>query len=138
MVGRYYHSIDTKGRINFPVKLREILGEQFVITQGLDGCLFVYTNEDWDEMASKLDALPIGKGRGIQRFFFTNAAHVEQDKQGRVVIPAPLREHANLDKEVVIVGVSKRTEIWDREKWEALEADISEQDVMEMMDELGI
>lgn len=118
-MGEFNHSIDSKGRIIIPAKFRDDLGEEFVITQGLDGCLFVYPRNDWQEFASKLSTLPGNKdARQLQRYFLAGAAACEADKQGRILIPARLRESAALEKEIVFVGVLNKIEIWSRQRWE--------------------
>ena len=137
--GEYQHVLDIKGRVNFPVKIRECLGERFIITRGLDSCLFVYSDEEWHELENKLRELPMSKSRDIQRFFFASAIEVEPDKQGRILIPQNLRDYAQLDKDVIIIGVSNRAEIWNRGCWmEKLNAMTVDTAKMEQaMDELG-
>ncbi len=137
LIGEYEHTLDPKGRVNFPARLRESLGESFVLTKGLDNCLFVYSLEEWTLLEQRTRALPLSKARGLQRFLFAGAAQVEPDKQGRVLIPQNLREYAGLQKDVMVVGVSNHAEIWDKERWlqsaQALTADM----MAEAMDELG-
>lgn len=118
-VGEFSHNIDSKGRIIMPVKFREQLGEHFMITKGLDGCLFVYPMEEWDKVAENLSKLPSNQknARFLQRTFLSGASEAEPDKQGKVLITQPHREYAQLKKEVIIIGVSKRVEIWDAELW---------------------
>lgn len=137
LIGEYQHNLDAKGRVNFPAKLRENLGETFVITKGLDHSLFVYPREEWRKLEQRISELPVSKSRELQLFFFAGAAEVEPDKQGRVVIPANLREFAGLEKEVVIVGASVRAEIWDKDKWQATSAGITVESVAKAMDDLG-
>lgn len=118
-MGEFNHSIDSKGRIIIPAKFREELGDNFVITQGLDGCLFAYPNSDWQEFVKKLQALPGTKeARQLQRYFLAVAAECEVDKQGRILIPAKLRQDAALDKDIVFVGVLNKVEIWSRQRWD--------------------
>lgn len=118
-MGEFNHTIDAKGRIIMPSKFREDLGENFVITQGLDGCLFVYPQEEWKAFAEGLAKLPGTKeARQLQRYFFAMAAACETDKQGRILIPAKLRESAGLEKDIVFVGVLNKIEIWSKERWE--------------------
>lgn len=119
-MGEYQHTIDGKGRLIMPAKFREGLGEQFVVTKGLDGCLFVYPMEEWKVLEAKLRSLPFTKAdaRAFARFFFSGAIECELDKQGRILLPANLREHAKLQKDVFIIGVSSRLEIWSKEVWE--------------------
>lgn len=137
LTGQYTHSIDAKGRVNFPAKLREELGERFIITRGLDNCLFVYSVDEWDQLAPKLHELPISKSAPLNRFFFAGAAEAEPDKQGRVLLPAHLREYAGLDRDVTIAGVSNRAEIWDSERWEKQNEQLTAQSIATAMDELG-
>ena len=122
--GEYNHTIDTKGRVIIPAKFRDKLGETFVITKGLDGCLYGYANEDWQAFEDKLSSLSITNkdSRQFTRFFLAGAADCEVDKQGRILIPMVLREFAGLEKDVVLVGVSKRIEIWNKEKWSEITA----------------
>lgn len=117
--GEYNHSVDAKGRIIMPAKFREILGDEFVVTKGLDRCLFVYPNEEWQNIENKFREIPLTTkdARKFTRFFFAGAADCEVDKQGRALIPAVLREYAGLQKEVVLVGVLNRIEIWSKENW---------------------
>lgn len=119
-MGEFQHSIDDKGRLTIPAKFREGLGTSFVITRGLDQCLFVYPADEWTLLSEKLKTLPFTKAdaRAFTRFFFSGATECEWDKQGRVNIPANLREHAALEKECVVIGVSNRVEIWSVGKWE--------------------
>ncbi|AIQ64972.1 cell division protein MraZ [Paenibacillus stellifer] len=119
-MGEYQHSVDDKGRIIIPAKFRELLGTSFVATRGLDSCLFVYPMEEWAIMEQKLKSLPLMKSdaRAFSRFFFSGATECQWDKQGRVTLPANLREYAKLDKDCVILGVSNRVEIWNKELWE--------------------
>ncbi|MEG1774007.1 MAG: division/cell wall cluster transcriptional repressor MraZ [Oscillospiraceae bacterium] len=137
LIGEYNHSIDSKGRINFPSKLREELGEAFVITKGLDNCLFAYRMREWEELEQRTKQLPTSKARNIQRFLFAGAACVEPDKQGRVLIPQNLRDYAGLTGDVVVVGVSTRAEIWDSARWAASNAELTSESIAEAMDELG-
>lgn len=127
-MGEYQHTIDEKGRMIIPAKFRDDLGEQFVITRGLDNCLFVYPKEEWKIMEQKLKALPFTRSdaRAFTRFFFSGATECELDKQGRANIPSTLRQHAKLDKECVVIGVSSRVEIWSREIWENYYAESAE------------
>ncbi|WP_438351628.1 division/cell wall cluster transcriptional repressor MraZ [Paenibacillus sp. FA6] len=118
-MGEFQHSIDDKGRIIIPVKFRELLGTSFVVTRGLDQCLFVYPREEWTLLEQKLKSLPLMKSeaRAFTRFFFSGATECEWDKQGRVNLPGNLRDYAKLDKECVVLGVSNRMEIWSKPIW---------------------
>lgn len=119
-MGEYHHSIDNKGRLIVPSKFRDDLGEMFIITRGLDQCLFGYPLSEWKLIEEKLKGLPLTKkdARAFTRFFFSGATESELDKQGRVNLPAPLLQYAKLDKECVILGVSNRIEIWSKPIWE--------------------
>ncbi|GAA0412064.1 division/cell wall cluster transcriptional repressor MraZ [Paenibacillus motobuensis] len=119
-MGEFQHSIDEKGRIIIPAKFRDLLGTSFVVTRGLDQCLFVYPATEWELLEQKLKTLPLMKSdaRAFTRFFFSGATECEWDKQGRVNIPSNLRQYAKLEKECVVLGVSNRVEIWSRSTWE--------------------
>jgi MraZ protein len=119
-MGEYHHSIDTKGRLIVPSKFREELGDMFIITRGLDQCLFGYPMSEWSLIEEKLKGLPLTKkdARAFTRFFFSGATESELDKQGRINIPTPLLQYAKLEKECVILGVSNRIEIWSKQIWE--------------------
>lgn len=137
LIGEYQHNIDPKGRVFIPARFRDELGEHFVVTKGLDGCLFIYSLEEWSGLEAKVRMLPLSKARNLQRFLFAGASEVEADKQGRVLIPINLREYASLDRETVITGVSNRVEIWDKSKWDSMCGNITPESVVEAMDELG-
>lgn len=119
-MGEYHHTIDEKGRMIIPAKFREGLGPNFVITRGLDQCLFVYPESEWKQLEEKLKVLPFTKkdARAFTRFFFSGATECELDKQGRVLISSPLRQYAELEKECVVIGVSNRVEVWSKSTWE--------------------
>src|SRR5699024_6718793 len=119
-MGEYKHNLDTKGRIIVPSKFRELLDEQFVITRGLDRCLFAYTEDEWSRIEEKLRALPLTKkdARKFTRLCCSGATNVEIDRQGRINIPQILREYAGLSKDCTVIGVSSRIEIWDSSSWE--------------------
>jgi len=118
-IGEYTHSIDEKGRIIIPVKFRAPLGESFIATKGLDGCLFLFPYKEWDAFEAKLKTLQLGskKARAVSRAFFGSATECQVDKQGRIMLPKPLREYANLDKDICVIGVSERVEVWDMQTW---------------------
>lgn len=139
-MGEYNHTIDAKGRLIIPSKFREILGDAFVVTKGLDGCLFVYDNEEWKRFEEKLRTLPITnkEARQFVRFFLAGATEAEVDKQGRILIPNVLREFAGLTKDVVLVGVGSRIEIWSRERFEDTASFEDMDEIAEHMAELGL
>lgn len=118
-MGEHQHSIDDKGRLTIPSKFREALGATFIVTRGLDNCLFIYPMSEWSILEQKLKALPLMKSdaRAFTRFFFSGATECELDKQGRVNLPKHLCEYAKLDKECMVLGVSSRVEIWSKETW---------------------
>lgn len=119
-MGEYEHNLDAKGRVIVPAKFREGLGEKFIITRGLDKCLFAYPLDEWKILEEKLKKLPLTKkdARAFTRFFFSGAVECEIDKQGRVNLPQPLRSYSKLEKECIIIGVSERIEIWAKDLWE--------------------
>ncbi|MFV0559651.1 MAG: division/cell wall cluster transcriptional repressor MraZ [Enterococcus sp.] len=141
-MGEYRHTLDSKGRLIVPSKLREQLGEKFVITRGLDGCLFGYPLSEWETLELKLNEMPLTKkdARTFVRFFYSAATECEIDKQGRINIPLTLRNHAKLTKECVVIGVSNRIEIWDEEKWQAFseEAEVNFDEIAETMIDFGL
>lgn len=140
LVGEFQHNIDAKGRMIMPAKFRDELGEKFVITKGLDKCLFVFSQEEWEKLDQKLSEQSLSKGRKIQRFFYGGMTECELDKQGRVLVPQTLREYAELFKDAVVVGLAKRAEIWNKDEWEKQNAEFVEDsdDVALQMEELGI
>lgn len=140
LIGEYEHSLDAKGRLIMPAKLREDIGDKFIITKGLDGCLFAFSMEEWKNFETKLRSLPISNkdARAFSRFFFAGAIDCEIDKQGRFLISSNLREFASLTKEVIIVGMDSRIEIWNKEKWQHCDEDISADEIAEKMEMLGI
>lgn len=139
-MGEYNHTVDTKGRLIVPSKFREQLGDEFVVTKGMDGCLFVYANDDWNAFEQKLTSLPLinKEARKFARFFLAGAASVEVDKQGRILLPTNLRQFAGLEKDVVLVGVGSRIEIWSLENWENMDADSDMDDIAGTMESLGL
>jgi MraZ protein len=127
-MGEYHHNVDTKGRLIVPAKFRDSLGETFILTRGLDQCLFGYPLSEWKLLEEKLKALPLTKkdARAFTRFFFSGAAECELDKQGRINISSHLLQYGKIDKECVIVGVSNRIEIWSKQLWEDFFAESEE------------
>ncbi len=119
-MGEFNHSLDAKGRVIIPAKFRKGLGDYFVATRGLDHCIFLYSLEEWKKLEEKLQKLPLTKAdaRAFSRFFLSGATECELDKQGRIIIPSNLRAYASLNKEVVVIGVANRVEIWSKETWE--------------------
>ncbi len=142
LIGEYEHSVDQKGRLIMPSKLRGELGDRFIVTKGLDGCLFVYSLKEWEVFENKLKALPISNknARDFTRFFLAGAMECEVDKQGRFLITNNLREFAELTKDVIIIGLTTRLEIWDKKKWQQCSStdNISPEEIAEKMSELGL
>lgn len=138
-MGTFEHALDAKGRVIIPAKLRENLGESFVVTLGLDGCLFAYPTQEWESFVNKLKELPGTKeARKLQRYFLAGAAPCEVDKQGRALIPANLREKAGLSKDIVFVGVLQKIEIWSRERWQENDDYDNVDDIAEHMSQFGL
>ena len=138
MNGQYAHNIDAKGRLFIPARLREELGQTFHVTIGLDHCLSIYSDENWNVLVEKIHEMPYNKARGL-RVLSANAVDCEPDAQGRILIPAKLREYAGLQKEVVVIGSFDRAEIWNAERWAREEAMAFESGSLEQaMEELGL
>ena len=138
LLGEHEHTIDDKNRLTLPAKFRQAFGDGIVVTRGLDGCLYAFRREDWDRLVeSRLATLdPLSpEGRRLERFFYSGASETELDKQGRVMVPRELIEHAKLGREVVVAGVNDRLEIWDRAAWrkELAEVEGSAEDVAERL-----
>lgn len=127
LMSEYMHTIDAKGRVILPADFRSELGETFVITKGLDGCLFIYGQTEWEALSERLHRLPLAKpeARAMARFFFSGARTLDCDRQGRFLVPPTLRTYAKLKKDVVLIGVSDRVELWDREAWEKYNDEIN-------------
>ena len=139
-MGEYNHSVDAKGRLIVPSKFREQLGNEFVVTKGLDGCLFVYSQEEWKRIEEKFREvnLTTKDARKFMRFFFAGAAMCEVDKQGRILIPAALKEFAALQKDVVLIGVGNRAEIWSKERYDGTVTYEDMEEIAKHMSELGL
>lgn len=137
LMGEFHHNIDAKGRLIVPAKFREQLGASFVLTRGMDGCLFGYPEDEWEKLQTQLKGLPLTKkdARTFTRFLYSAATVCDVDKQGRINIPAPLIAHAELKKACVLVGVSERIEVWSAERWEAF-ASKAEQDFDDISESL--
>ncbi len=140
-MGEFKHSIDAKGRLIMPSKFREELGEKFVITRGMDGCLFGYPQNEWEILEQKLKEMPLAKKdtRAFVRFFYSAATECEIDKQGRINLPTSLMSHAELEKACVVIGVSNRIEIWSEERWNkfSTEAEENFDEIAETMIDFG-
>ena len=139
-MGEYSHSIDTKGRLIIPSRFRDELGETFVLTKGLDGCLSIYPQTEWDAFQQKLSAMPLTNknARSLVRFFVAGATECELDKQGRILVPATLREFAGLEKDVVLTGNINRIEIWSKRKWSENSSYDDMDAIAESLQDMGI
>ena len=139
-MGRYNHTIDPKGRLSIPSRYREVLGDEFVVSRGMDGCLFVYGIDDWKVFEAKLASLPLinKEARQFARFFLSGAQPVTVDKQGRILLPQDLREFAHLDRDVVLAGMGGRIEIWSLEKWNENSEQVDINKISEGMINLGL
>jgi MraZ protein len=142
LIGEFEYSLDVKGRLVMPSKIREDMGEKFIITKGLDGCLFGFSKQEWNNFEEKLKTLPLTNknARDFVRFFLSGAIECEIDKQGRFLVASNLREYAGLEKEAVITGVGTRIEIWDKDKWKDYnsEENLSADQIAENMANLGM
>ena len=139
-MGEYNHTIDANGRLIIPSKFREALGNEFVLTKGLDGCLFVFPMKEWEAFEEKLRSLPLidKYARKFSTFFLAGASTCELDKQGRILVPGTLREFAQMDKEVVLTGMLDRIEVWSKEQWLENNAYDDMDDIAQSMQELGL
>lgn len=142
LLGEYHHNLDPKGRMAIPVKFREKLISGAIVTRGLDNCLFVFANKEWEELAQKLVALPLAQAnsRAFVRLMLAGATDVALDGQGRILIPDYLRKYAGLSKEVIVAGLYNRIEIWDQETWDRYKqkTEAASEDIAEKLGELGI
>ncbi|MGI6072686.1 MAG: division/cell wall cluster transcriptional repressor MraZ [Lachnospiraceae bacterium] len=138
-MGEYNHSIDAKGRVIVPSKFRETLGERFTVTKGLDGCLWVFSHEEWEAFSKKLTELPVARkdARNFSRFFLAGATEAETDKMGRILIPQVLRDYAGLECEAVLIGAGSRVEIWNKTAWEEVSTFDDVDELAEQMGEWG-
>ena len=141
-LGEFQHSVDNKGRITVPARFREELGACFYATKGLDNCIFLYPSKEWQLIEEKLRSLPFTRAdvRSFARFFFSGATELEIDKQGRILLPPNLRDYAEIDKDLVIIGVGARVEIWSNSKWAAYNehAESSYLSIAENLVDLGL
>jgi|SRR3989344_1493097 len=141
-IGEYQHSMDEKGRLAVPAKFRKSLSRGVVITRGLDNCLFVYTQTEWEKLVSKLAALPIAKAntRAFSRLMLAGAMDAELDNQGRIGIPEYLRQFAGITKLVVVAGLYNRLEIWDEARWNTYkqQTEGKSNEIAEALGELGV
>lgn len=140
LMGTYHHNIDAKGRMSFPTKLRDLLGMEFYVTKSINQkCLTIYSKSEWEKLANKVAALPDSMGGlDIKRWLFSGAGELVPDKQGRVLIPSDLRGFAGLKKDVVVIGLDDKAEIWDKELWDAQQNNMDMEAMLAAMQQLGI
>lgn len=138
LYGEFDHNLDSKGRMNFPAKMREEMGPVFVITRWTDSCLAAFSMKEWEKLSEKLSGIKLAEGRDIVRYIFSNACEVEPDKQGRILIPQKLREKAGLVKDVTVIGVMNRAEIWDTENWNKVSSTLDSTSFEERLEALGL
>lgn len=140
LMGTYHHNIDSKGRMSFPTKLRDLLGGEFYVTKSINQkCLTIYSKSEWEKLANKIAELPDSMGGlDIKRWLFSGAGELVPDKQGRVLIPSDLREFAGLKKDVVVIGLDDKAEIWDKELWDAQQSNMDMSAMLAAMQQLGI
>ncbi|PSL50779.1 MraZ protein [Salsuginibacillus halophilus] len=141
-IGEHKHQLDDKGRVILPAKFREGLGSTFIVTRGMDHCLFVYAQATWEKLENKVASLPLTRkdARAFSRFLFSGASECSPDKQGRILIPQTLRDYAAIERRCVIIGVSDRVEIWSEKQWEAYcnDSEASFEDLAEKMADLDL
>lgn len=138
LCGEYQHNMDQKGRVTIPSKFREDLGDKFFVCKGLDDCLFVFSAEQWKKVIDSIAEMPVAQARKLQRYFFAGATEAEPDKQGRVLLPLSLRDHAHITKEVTVIGTGTRAEIWDTASWIAYNDGQTESDIEDALGGLVI
>lgn len=138
LFGEFFHNIDQKGRMNFPSRMRDELGERFVVTLWSDNCLAVFSETEWDRICDRIRQLPIAKASKIQHYIFPNACYLEPDKQGRILLPQNLRDSAALGKDVAVIGMMDRAEIWDRDRWIENKRNFNSKSFEEHLEENGI
>ena len=137
LMGQYDYAVDAKGRLNFPAKFRDEMGETFIVTCWLDHCLAAFPAAQFEKIAEKIEEKGLVKGRKVSRMLYASAVEVTPDKQGRILIPANLREFADLKKDIMVIGASNRAEIWNKSRWEASCDDLNSDAIAQAMDELG-
>lgn len=138
LYGEHRCVLDEKGRLNFPARFRDDMGENFVITRWLDNCIVAFPSEEFKRVSETLAGAGVAKARDVKRFLFANACEATPDKQGRILVPTPLRQHAGLLHDVVVIGVENHAEIWDADAWQNMQPKLDSQLVAEAMEELGI
>ena len=142
LIGEYTQSIDSKKRLSLPSKWRRELGKKLVVTRGLDNCLFIYPQKEWEKITKKIGDLPLGQAgtRGFNRFFLSGAVEVEVDSVGRILVPDFLKDFAGLANKVVFAGIHNRVEMWDEKTWQSYKRKIEQQadKLAEQLGEIGV
>ncbi len=138
LIGEYRCALDEKGRLNFPAKFRDEMGAQFIVTRWLDDCLVAFPENEWERISQLLAEKGVVKSRDVLRFLYSGAGEAVPDKQGRILIPPPLREHAGLERDVVVIGVGGHAEIWDAEAWRGMAGRLGGNAIAATMEDLGI
>ena len=136
LIGEYSYAIDEKGRLGFPPKFREEMGSSFIVTRWLDDCLIAFSSSEWERVSAHLLEKSMVKSRDVQRFLYSGATEAVPDKQGRILLPANLRRHAGLEKDVAVIGVGNHAEIWDARAWQAKNEDMRGGPIAAVMEEL--
>ncbi len=136
LMGEYSYAIDEKGRLGFPPKFREEMGSAFIVTRWLDDCLIAFSPSEWERISALLSEKSMVKARDVQRFLYSGATQAVPDKQGRILLPANLREHAGLEKDVAVIGVGNHAEIWDARAWQEKNASLRAGPIAAIMEEL--
>ncbi len=136
LIGEYRCAMDEKGRLSFPARFREEMGQSFIVTRWLDDCLVAFPPDEWERISALLTEKSVVKSRDVQRFLYAGACEAQPDKLGRILVPGPLREHAKLEKEIVVIGVGKHAEIWDADAWKAMTARMASDVIAGAMEEL--
>lgn len=138
LIGEHRCALDEKGRLNFPARFRDEMGESFIVTKWLDECLVAFPAGEWERVSTLLSEKSMVKSRNVQRFLYAGAAEATPDKQGRVLVPAPLRQHASLKKDVVVIGVGRYAEIWDAVAWDEMTSRLDSSTIEAAMEEMDI
>lgn len=138
LMGEHKCNMDEKGRLNFPAKFRDDMGEEFVVTRWLDKCLVAFPQTEWERIDEILASKSLAKSRNIMRFIYSGASMVSPDKQGRILVAPPQRQHAGLEKEVVVIGMKRYAEIWDADAWQQLTSGLDDEMIAAQMEELEI
>ena len=136
LIGEHHCAMDEKGRLNFPVKFREEMGDNFIVTRWLDDCLVAFPADEWERISGLLAEKSVVKSRNVQRFLYAGASEAKPDKQGRILVPQPLRDHAGLEKEIIVIGVGRHAEIWAQDAWKRMTGQLESDTIAKAMEEL--